>query len=63
MRATFARDFQEPPTGDCPRCGWTYLADTEEDLDVGGADDYEYAATVRLERECPDHAHAFVVGE
>ncbi len=53
----------EPPTVDCPRCGWSYFADSGEELEPDEAEVLAFRATVRLDRECPDHAHAFVVGE
>ena len=61
-RATFEVEFREPPAVDCPRCGWTYFADIEEDLSPLEAEEWVYLAARRLTRECPDHPHRFDVG-
>ena len=45
----------------CPRCGALYVADLEPDAEPWDLEALEWAATVRLEAECPDHAHAFAV--
>ena len=46
----------------CPTCGQTYVADIEPhenplDLDLEG-----WEALAKLDGECPDHPHSFVVG-
>ena len=50
----------EPFLSICPRCGDCYCADPAED-DGLGLEDEAYAATIWLQRECPDHAHLFDV--
>ena len=46
----------------CPRCAIDYFADIAPDDDPTGLKLETWAAVRRLDRECPDHAHRFVVG-
>jgi hypothetical protein len=58
----FGNQPPDPFVIQCPRCGDTYLADLgpyDEPFDL---EEQEWAATVRLARECPDHSHRFTVG-
>ena len=50
----------EPFVVVCPGCGVLYVADPGED-DGLGLEDEAYVATSWLLRECPDHAHVFLV--
>jgi hypothetical protein len=45
----------------CPRCGDLYVADLEPDDEPSDLEALEWAATLKLEAECPDHPHAFAV--
>ena len=45
----------------CPKCGDEFFADLESSGDPSELDDESCEALTRLERECPDHAHRFVV--
>ncbi len=46
----------------CPRCGDWYFADLDQqDAEPFDLEAQEWAALVRLESECPDHSHSFVV--
>lgn len=45
----------------CPRCGALFVADLTPDDDPWDLEAQEWQALVRLDRECLDHAHAFVV--
>ena len=46
---------------DCAHCGLRYFAERVDGRDPWMVVAYEYQAATRLARECPDHAHAFVV--
>jgi hypothetical protein len=50
-----------PFTITCPRCGAVYVADLEADDEPWDIEEQEWAATMRLLVECPDHAHRFAV--
>lgn len=50
----FGDQSPEPLMIACPACGDEFFADLEA---------LEWGALVRLEGECPDHAHRFAVGE
>ena len=41
----------------CPRCGDEFFLDLENDREVWDEEALEWAAIVRLDEECPDHAH------
>ena len=45
----------------CPRCDVEYFADVEPSEDPTELELPMGAALTRLEGECPDHAHRFVV--
>ena len=45
----------------CPRCDALCVADPAHDAEPWDLEAQEWAATVRLDGECPDHAHAFAV--
>ena len=48
----------------CPRCGDEYFADLNpNESEPQWLQEDEWEALVRLDEECPDHAHRFVVGE
>ena len=48
----------------CPRCGDEFFADLGPDeSEPRFYESDEWEAVVRLDRECPDHAHRFAVGE
>ena len=54
----------EPLLITCPRCGDEFFADIGPDEgEPRWLEEDEWEATVRLEGECPDHAHRFFVGE
>ena len=54
----------EPLVIACPRCGDEFFADIGPDEgEPRWLEEDEWEATVRLEGECPDHAHRFFVGE
>ncbi len=46
---------------ECPKCGQDNVAEPEPGTDVWELKDCEYKATVRLNQECPDHPHWFMV--
>ena len=46
---------------DCPRCQAGYVAERAIDDEPWDLEACEWAALVRLDRECPDHPHRFVV--
>jgi len=46
----------------CPNCGDEFFADLEPSGDPSELDEECCEALTRLEGECPDHAHCFVVG-
>src|SRR5215208_395912 len=52
---------EEPMQLRCPRCDALYLAELADDEDPWDFEARAWAALVRLDRECPDHAHAFTV--
>ena len=45
----------------CPRCDALYVAELAPDEEPWDLEAAEWAATVRLDGECPDHPHAFAV--
>ncbi len=48
------------PTGvECPRCRLRYVAKLVDGRDPWMLEACEYAATMQLLRECPDHPHTF----
>ncbi len=51
----------DPFTIQCPRCGDTYVAELDPYDEPWDLEEQEYAATVRLWRECPDHTTRFTV--
>ena len=53
----------EPFTIACPKCGDVYLAELAPYDEPWDLEEQEWEAVVRLDDECPDHAHRFEVGE
>ena len=53
----------EPLLIACPKCGDQFFGDLEPYEEPWDLEALEWAALVRLEGECPDHAHRFAVGE
>ena len=47
----------------CPRCGAEFFPDLDPEEEPITLEEDEWAARVRLDGECPDHAHRFEVGE
>ncbi len=47
----------------CPKCGDEFFADLEPEEEPILLDQAEWAAVVRLDEECPDHAHRFEVDQ
>ena len=45
----------------CPRCDALYIGELAPGDEPWDLEALEWAAVVRLDAECPDHAHAFVV--
>ncbi len=45
----------------CPKCGDEFFADLEPSDDPSELEEESCEALTRLESECPDHAHRFVV--
>ena len=53
----------EPRIIQCPRCGDEFFADIDPAGDEPRwLEEDEWEALVRLDGECPDHAHRFAVG-
>ena len=50
---------QMPSDVECPRCRLRYVATLVDGRDPWMLAACEYAATMRLLRECPDHPHTF----
>lgn len=46
----------------CPSCGDTFFADRGADSDVCASELEQWEALAKLDGECPDHPHWFVVG-
>ncbi len=46
----------------CPTCGVAYFADLEPADDPWELELEEWEALAKLDGECPDHPHAFLVG-
>jgi hypothetical protein len=51
----------EPFTIACPKCGDLCIADLGPDDEPQALELQEWAALVRLDAECPDHAHRVAV--
>ncbi len=47
----------------CPRCGIVYVADLALDVDPWDVVAHNIGARVRLDGECPDHAHQFLTSD
>ncbi len=47
----------------CPRCGALYVAELAPDEEPWELEAREWMALCRLNTECPNHAHRFVVSE
>lgn len=58
----FGEQPPEPVMIACPRCGDDYFADLAPYEEPATLEEDEWAALVRLEVECPDHAHRFTIG-
>jgi hypothetical protein len=57
----FGEQPPEPVLIACPRCGDEYVADLGPYDEPETLEGDEWAALVRLDEECPDHAHRFSV--
>jgi hypothetical protein len=51
----------EPLLIACPRCGDEYVADLGAYEEPVTMEEDEWAALMRLDGECPDHAHRFTI--
>jgi hypothetical protein len=56
-------DVAPDPVVRCPRCDVLYVADLAPDADPWDLEAAEWQAVVRLDGECPGHAHAFGVAD
>ena len=51
----------EPVLFACPRCGDEFFLDLDTDTEPWDVEEAEWQAVTRLDGECPDHAHRFVI--